>query len=328
MEKKEIIDFFARLAPGWDDRNSKNSEIIGIILDNAGIDAGTDVLDVACGTGILIPDYLDRGAASVTAVDITPEMAEIAAKKFTQENVKVICGDAAETDFGKKFDSIVVYNAFPHFPDQEYMIYRLACALKQGGILTVAHGMSRDAVNSHHAGVSHVSRSLVTGEELAGMFGRYLTVTAVIDDERMYQVAGKLEKDISDILPLEKQMFSDNDSDNDKGERNMHEHEHEHMHEHTHEHTHEHSHEHHHHDHDHVHGDITAFESTEQAVMILGYMLEHNRSHAEELHEICHRLEATGKEEAAEYLDKAVDSFREGNDLMDKALRILKKEEE
>lgn len=108
----------------------------------------------------------------------------------------------------------------------------------------------------------------------------------------------------------------------------MHEHEHEHMHEHTHEHTHEHSHEHHHHDHDHVHGDITAFESTEQAVMILGYMLEHNRSHAEELHEICHRLEATGEEEAAEYLDKAVDSFREGNDLMDKALRILKKEEE
>ena len=99
----------------------------------------------------------------------------------------------------------------------------------------------------------------------------------------------------------------------------MHEHEHEHMHEHTHEH---------HHDHGHTHDNITAFESTEQAVRILGYMLDHNRSHAEELHEICHKLEESGEEKAAEYLDKAVDAFREGNELMDQALRALNKEEE
>ena len=72
----------------------------------------------------------------------------------------------------------------------------------------------------------------------------------------------------------------------------------------------------------------SANESTEQAVRILGYMLDHNRSHAEELHEICHRLEASGKETAAEYLDKAVDAFRDGNELMDKALRALNGEEE
>ena len=93
----------------------------------------------------------------------------------------------------------------------------------------------------------------------------------------------------------------------------MHDHEHNHEHEHVHGHTHE---------------NITAFDSKEQAVRILSYMLEHNRSHAEELHEICHKLEASGEEEAAEYLDKAVDAFREGNDLMDKALHLLRKEEE
>ena len=98
-------------------------------------------------------------------------------------------------------------------------------------------------------------------------------------------------------------------------------HEHEHEHEHLNEHAHDHV-------HGHTHENITAFESTEQAVRILGYMLEHNQSHAEELHEICHKLEASGEEEAAEYLDKAVDCFREGNKLMDEALRLLKKEEE
>ena len=60
---------------------------------------------------------------------------------------------------------------------------------------------------------------------------------------------------------------------------------------------------------------------------ILTYMLDHNRSHAEELQEICHRLEATGEEEAAGYLDRAVDAFREGNDLMAEALSIMNKEE-
>ncbi len=96
------------------------------------------------------------------------------------------------------------------------------------------------------------------------------------------------------------------------------------MHDH-HEHTHEHEHE---HGHSHTHEGLTAFESIEQGVKILDYMLDHNRHHAEELHEICHKLELSGEAEAAELLDKAVDAFREGNDLMDKALGLLKKEEE
>ena len=91
---------------------------------------------------------------------------------------------------------------------------------------------------------------------------------------------------------------------------------------------HEHEHSHHGYTHEHTHEHITAFESTEQAVKILGYMLDHNKSHAEELHEICHKLELSGKAQAAEYLDRAVDAFRDGNTLMEEALRLLKNEEE
>lgn len=79
--------------------------------------------------------------------------------------------------------------------------------------------------------------------------------------------------------------------------------------------------------HTHTHEHITAFESAEQAVKVLDYMLDHNIHHAEEVHEICHKLEFSGEAEAAEYLDKAVDAFRDGNELMEKALRVLKKEE-
>jgi len=306
LKEKDVIKFFAELAPNWDDNPGKNSETVDRILNVAGVGKGKDVLDVACGTGVLIPEYLERGASSVTAIDITPEMTEIAKRKFQREDVEIICGDAAKTDFGKRFDSIVIYDAFPHFVDPEKLISHLAGCLKENGILTVAQGGSRERVNAHHKNVMHVSRQLMPAEELAEMFGKYLTVTAVISDENMYQVAGILG-DLPDTGMIKNVK---------EGTVEMHDH---------HEHTHEHSHE---HPHVHTHEDITAFESTEQAVRILGYMLDHNKSHAEELHEICHKLEASGEEEAAEYLDKAVDAFRDGNSLMEKALSSLKKEEE
>ena len=114
-----------------------------------------------------------------------------------------------------------------------------------------------------------------------------------------------------------------------------HEHEHTHSHEHTHEHTHAdgtvHSHAHTHththaHSHEHTHGDAEGFDSMEQAMALMGYMLDHNRHHAEELHELCHKLEASGKEEAAALIHDAVDKFGEGNALLESALEKMKQE--
>ena len=85
IETKEVIEFFDRLAPGWDAEMIRSDEIIGIILDHAGVTEGKDILDVACGTGVLIPDYLKRSVASVTGIDISPKMAKIAKEKFKQE---------------------------------------------------------------------------------------------------------------------------------------------------------------------------------------------------------------------------------------------------
>ncbi len=127
MEKADIIAFFDREASHWDAETVKDDAIIGKILDGAGLKAGMDVLDVACGTGVMIPYYLERNAGSVTAIDISPEMARIAAKKFPE--VRVICGDAETAVFDREFDCVMVYNAFPHFPDPEALIRRLSYLL-------------------------------------------------------------------------------------------------------------------------------------------------------------------------------------------------------
>ena len=160
MEKKDIIEFFDRCAPTWDAEMIKSDVKIGKILDNVEIAAGMDILDVACGTGVMFDYYLERDVASVTGIDISPEMAKIAAEKYAAEaKVQVICGDVEEYPFDRKFDRIVVYNAFPHFPYPKRLIKILAGLLKENGRLTVAHGMSREAIDNHHSGSASKEQS-------------------------------------------------------------------------------------------------------------------------------------------------------------------------
>ena len=192
IETKDVISFFDRLAPGWDAELIRNDEVINLILDHAAVTQGKDILDVACGTGVLIPDYLKRNVASVTGIDISPKMAELARRKFPQESVSILCGDVETVEFDRQFDCIVVYNAFPHFPDPERLIRILSEKLRDGGTLTVAHGMSREKIDAHHHGAaSHVSNGLMPAEDLAAIFRKHLQVTTVLSDERMYQVAGQ-----------------------------------------------------------------------------------------------------------------------------------------
>ena len=187
MKKADVIKFFDQCASWWDDDMMRDENIISTILDNGGIREDVHILDVACGTGVLFPDYLRRGAASITGIDISPEMAKIAQEKFPEVNV--ICGDVEEVDFGRKFDIVMVYNAFPHFPDPANLIRILAGLVESGGKLSVAHGMSRAALSSHHAGrASTVSIELLHENELAELFAPYFDVDTVISDDRMYQV--------------------------------------------------------------------------------------------------------------------------------------------
>lgn len=215
MNKETVAAFFDQCAPWWDEDMVRNEQIITKILDNGGIREGVHILDVACGTGVLFPDYLKRGAASVTGIDISHEMVKIASDKFPQ--VQVLCGDVEETEFDRQFDCVMVYNAFPHFPNPHRLIQTLAGLVKPGGRLSVAHGMSRAALANHHAGrASEVSIELIHEQQLADLFGQWFDVDVVISDNEMYQVSGvRREADqesMSELTMLLKYMVSHNDA--------------------------------------------------------------------------------------------------------------------
>ena len=192
MNKQDVITFFDHYASTWDADMIRNESVINTILDNGGVTTGCTVLDVACGTGVLFPDYLQRNVKNVTAVDISPEMARIAAGKYPNSPIEVICRDIETLSLDQKFDCCMVYNAFPHFPDPKHLIAVLASHLTPGGILSVAHGMSRERINRHHQGrASKVSMGLLCEQERSNIISQHLEITTIISDDTMYQVCGR-----------------------------------------------------------------------------------------------------------------------------------------
>ena len=281
MEKKDVIEFFDRCAPTWDADMIKSDVIIGKILDNAEVGAGMDILDVACGTGVMFDYYLSREVASVTGIDISPEMAKIAEGKYKDRpKVQVICGDVEEYAFDRKFDRIVVYNAFPHFPYPKRLIKILAGLLKEDGRLTIAHGMSREAIDNHHSGsASKVSNGLMAAESLKRIFDAHFDVEVVISNRHMYQVSGVKR----DVLA-----HSHGGAVHTHGGL-------------THCHTHGEE------AHDHRPGENTT--PLEELLVMMKYLVSHNDAHAQEVADLARELMAAGKDVAYDEIMDAVSDF-------------------
>lgn len=192
IKLSSIQEFFDGCAPSWDQTTQRSTEIIDRILDHAGVAPGQDILDVGCGTGVLFPDYKRHRVHSLTAIDLSPEMVRRARQKWPDADV--LCGDATCMDFSKTFDTIVIYNAFPHFLQPELLLENLTRHLNPGGTLTVAHGMSREALQAYHSSHAQaVSLELPPIENLKDTFEKYLTVVYTVSNEEMYQIVGRMD---------------------------------------------------------------------------------------------------------------------------------------
>ncbi len=193
MKKTDVINFFDALAADWDQEAQKDPKKIQKILDVAQVGAQSTVLDVGCGTGILIPDYLERQVKQCIAVDISPNMIAIAKDKFKEcEQVRFLCEDAQLLQLTEPVDCVVIYNAFPHFTDAQRLFQNLSRQLVPGGRLTVAHGMSRQALAAHHAGrAEKVSKMLPDVLEMKELMQPYLFVDVTISNDEIYIVSGR-----------------------------------------------------------------------------------------------------------------------------------------
>ena len=115
----------------------------------AGARPGVRALDIACGTGVTFDYLLAQGVESLTAIDISDEMARIAQAKYAHDSrVTVLTGDFLQLE-APPFDCALLYNAYPHFLDKPALLAHAAALLKPGGRFTVATGRAHRTFAPH-----------------------------------------------------------------------------------------------------------------------------------------------------------------------------------
>ena len=96
---------------------------------------GKNVLDIACGTGVLTEQFVRMGA-NVTAVDLTPKAVELTKKRLALYGLvaNVIEGDAQALPFDdNSFDYVCAWGCLMHMPNTEKAISEIHRVLKPGG---------------------------------------------------------------------------------------------------------------------------------------------------------------------------------------------------
>ena len=251
----------------------EKKEIIDTILKNVEIKEGQHVLDVACGAGVLFDYYLERNVASVTGIDISPEMVKITESKYADNpKVTIVCGDPEEAVFDRKFDRIVVYDTFPHFSNPKRLIKRLAGLLTEGGRMTIAHDMG-------HAALEHHRNGLMTADQLKKLFDPYFHVEVMISNDHMYQVSGVKRN------PLAHSHCGFTHSHGDIV------------------HTHSHG------DEAHEHTPAENATPIDELLTMLKYLVSHNDAHAQEVADLARELQVAGRDTAYDEIMDAVSDF-------------------
>ncbi len=193
VSKDAVISFFNSMAPKWDAMEDNRESVTEAILSEIGDLKGKNVLDVACGTGYMIPYYLKHKALSVTGIDISEGMLEIAKKKYAgNEQVHFNLCDAENFTSQEKYDVCVIYNAFPHFEDKGKVLSNLSKCMNKGGLIAICHGAGRRVIdNCHKNSAAHVSTLLPSDDELKALLNEHFRFENYISNEDMMFFKGK-----------------------------------------------------------------------------------------------------------------------------------------
>lgn len=193
---RDLRAFFNERAPLWDSMQEVPREKLRALLSELPIPPGGKILDVGSGTGVLVPFLRELFSPSlIVELDMAEAMLAEARKKFGDDGIRYVLGDAKEATFPETFDAILCYSSFPHFEDKERTVAHLLTFLKGGGVFAIIHTTSRDHVNAIHTQNDATRDHLLPeGRDVASMLSRLgLLVFVVRDTPWEYLVAGVKE---------------------------------------------------------------------------------------------------------------------------------------
>ena len=128
---EEVPDLYDRARPVYPD------DLFDELARLGGLEAGSRVLEIGCGTGKATVPLAERGL-EVVCVELGPELAAFARRKLSRfSNVEVV--NATFEDWhapDESFDAVVAFTAF-HWIDPEARYAKPARLLREGGAIAV-----------------------------------------------------------------------------------------------------------------------------------------------------------------------------------------------
>lgn len=112
-------------------------QFAGYLVEEARPAPGSDVLDVACGTGIVARTVAERsGGARIVGVDINEGMLAVARR--LRPDLEWHHGDAADLPFqDDTFDAVLCQASLMYFPDRAEAVAEMARVTRPGGSVAV-----------------------------------------------------------------------------------------------------------------------------------------------------------------------------------------------
>jgi SAM-dependent methyltransferase len=140
-QRRLILDQFTRQAVPFAEMPAhSNEESVRLLIDLAHVDPEDDVLDVACGPG-LVACPLAEVARQVTGLDLTPAMIEQAQMKQRATgltNLTWLVGDAVPLPFpDASFSVVVTRYSFHHFLDPQAVLAEMVRVCRPEGRVAV-----------------------------------------------------------------------------------------------------------------------------------------------------------------------------------------------
>ena len=187
VSAEEIARFGALAHRWWDPEGPQralhelNPARLGYVAERVSL-RGARVLDVGCGAGLL-SEALAREGAQVVALDLAPELVEVARlhllESGQQVDYRLVSVEALAAQEPASFDAITCMEMLEHVPDPGSVLQACATLLKPGGRLFVST-LNRTPVAFAAAIVgaeyiarllpkgTHEYRSFIRPSELAG----------------------------------------------------------------------------------------------------------------------------------------------------------------
>jgi ubiquinone/menaquinone biosynthesis C-methylase UbiE len=141
-QRRLVLDQFTRQAVPFSEMHARDdAETYGLLLRTAGITPEDQVLDVACGPGLVACEAA-RVARHVTGIDLVPAMIAQARERQSSlglSNLTWVVGDALPLPFPDgSFSSVLTRYSFHHFTDPAGVFAEMVRACRPGGRVTVA----------------------------------------------------------------------------------------------------------------------------------------------------------------------------------------------